>query len=430
MTAAITPAQAAAAALAAALCWTLASLLWRRLPTSLSAARLNLLKNLLALALQLPLVLAQLPSLAGAWSGASAGETAQRLGMLAASGVLGIALGDSFHFAALRRLGTRRCLTLEAGGPALTTLAGLALLGEVPRGGQWLGVGLITLAVLLVARQRPPRQGPPDSDPAPQASSLEEGCGLGPDSGLGSDSGLESGDALDSGGMASPAEHGLQAPSMPPRRSPPQQQPPQQQPPDQPAPHQPAPPGAKTQATLSLATAAEGPPPPGRAPESLTPGPAGPTSAQASERLGLAFALADLVCACAAALLARAALLNGPFTPLQAATLRLGAASLVLTPLLGGLPPPRRWRGLASRHWALVLTATLLGTSLCIVLQQTALAGLPGGLAVALLSTSSLTGVLIAPLEGDSPGRAGLLAAAACLLGVSLVVGLPLPGLG
>ena len=429
------PGFAAAAALAAAFCWTVASLLWRRLPTALPAPHLNLLKNLLALALQLPLVLAQLPSLAGAWSGASAGETAQRLGMLAASGVLGIALGDSFHFAALRRLGTRRCLTVESGGPALTTLAGLALLGEVPRAGQWLGVGLITLAVLLVARQRPPRQGPPDSDPAPQASSLEEGCGLGPDSGLGSDSGLESGDALDSGGMASPAEHGLQAPSMPPRRSPPHQEPPhqeppQQQPPHQPAAYKPAPPGAKTQAPLSLATAAEGPPPPGRAPESLTPGPAGPTSAQASERLGLAFALADLVCACAAALLARAALLNGPFTPLQAATLRLGAASLVLAPLLGGLPPPRRWRQLASRHWALVLTATLLGTSLCIVLQQTALAGLPGGLAVALLSTSSLTGVLIAPLEGDSPGRAGLMAAAACLLGVSLVVGLPLPGLG
>ena len=40
-----------AAALAAALCWTLASLLWRRLPTSLGAGQLNLLKNLLALAM-------------------------------------------------------------------------------------------------------------------------------------------------------------------------------------------------------------------------------------------------------------------------------------------------------------------------------------------------------------------------------------------
>jgi drug/metabolite transporter (DMT)-like permease len=296
-------------------------LLWRRLPTALPAPHLNLLKNLLALAVQLPLLLAPLPSWAGAWSGASFGETAQRLVLLAASGVLGIALGDSFHFGALRRLGTRRCLTLEAGGPALTTLAGLALLGEVPRAGQWLGVVLISLAVLLVARQRPPQLGPPDDDP-------------------------------------------------------------------------------------------------------------GRPAAQASERLGLAFALAALVCGCAGALLARAALLDGPFNPLQAASVRLGAASLVLAPLLGGLPAPRRWRALAKRHWALVLTATLLGTSLGIVLQQTALAGLPGGLAVALLATSPLMGVLMAPLEGDSPGRAGLLAAAAGLLGVSLVVGLPLPGLG
>ena len=47
----------ALAALAAALCWTLASSLWRRLPTSLSGAELNLLKNWLALAMLLPLVL-------------------------------------------------------------------------------------------------------------------------------------------------------------------------------------------------------------------------------------------------------------------------------------------------------------------------------------------------------------------------------------
>ena len=73
------------AALAGALSWTLASGLWRRLPTSLGSAELNLLKNLLALVLLLPL----LPLLA------------QPLGfrqaaLLLASGVLGIAAGDSF----------------------------------------------------------------------------------------------------------------------------------------------------------------------------------------------------------------------------------------------------------------------------------------------------------------------------------------------
>jgi drug/metabolite transporter (DMT)-like permease len=134
----------ALAALTAALCWTLASSLWRRLPTSLSSAELNLLKNGLALAMLLPLVLGR------AWPAAPG-----PLLLFALSGVLGIALGDSLYFAALRRLGTRRTLTIDAGGPAVAALGGLVWLAEVPAPQQWLGLGLITLALLLVAVQRP-----------------------------------------------------------------------------------------------------------------------------------------------------------------------------------------------------------------------------------------------------------------------------------
>ena len=134
----------ALAALAAALCWTLASSLWRRLSTSLSGAELNLLKNWLALVMLLPLVLGRpWPAAPGA------------LVLLALSGVLGIALGDSLYFAALRRLGTRRTLTIDAGGPAVAALGGLVWLAEVPVPLQWIGLGLITLALLLVAVQRP-----------------------------------------------------------------------------------------------------------------------------------------------------------------------------------------------------------------------------------------------------------------------------------
>ncbi|QCH15908.1 EamA family transporter [Synechococcus sp. CB0101] len=134
----------ALAALAAALCWTLASGLWRRLSTSLSGAELNLLKNWLALVMLLPLVLGRpWPAAPGA------------LVLLALSGVLGIALGDSLYFAALRRLGTRRTLTIDAGGPAVAALGGLVWLAEVPAPLQWIGLGLITLALLLVAVQRP-----------------------------------------------------------------------------------------------------------------------------------------------------------------------------------------------------------------------------------------------------------------------------------
>ncbi|APD48415.1 MULTISPECIES: DMT family transporter [Synechococcaceae] len=155
------PTSGVLAALAAAFCWTLASSLWRRLPTSLSAAQLNLVKNLLALALQLPLVLF------GGWRvlpGAFA--------LLLASGVVGIAVGDSLYFAALRRLGTRRTLTIEAAGPAITALAGVVFLAELPTQAQWLGLTLISLAVVVVAVQQPPRCGALPSPPGTQRMGL------------------------------------------------------------------------------------------------------------------------------------------------------------------------------------------------------------------------------------------------------------------
>ena len=288
----------ALAALAAALCWTLASSLWHRLPTSLSAVQLNLLKNLLALVLLAP-ALALQPWRVG-WA---------PLLLLAASGVLGIALGDSLYFAALRRLGTRRCLTLDAGGPAVTAVAGFLWLAEWPSPRQWLGVGLISLAVLLVARQKPER--------SPAA------------------------------GLAVPA---------------------------------------------------------------------------AAQRLGVVLALGALLCGSGGALLARAALRAGELDPLQSAVLRLASASLVLLPLLRGVPasPPRPRP--AQRRWPLWLAATLLGTSAGIALQQTALQHLPGALAVALMATAPVMALPLAPLEGDRPGVTGVLAALLALGGVSCVV--------
>jgi drug/metabolite transporter (DMT)-like permease len=287
----------ALAALAAALCWTLSSALWRRLPTSLTAAQLNLLKNLLALVLLAP-ALALLP-----WHAGSA-----PLLPLAASGIVGIALGDSLYFAALRRLGTRRCLTLDAGGPAVTAVAGLVWLAEWPSPRQWLGVALISLAVLLVARQQPQGDG--------RTGAMETG----------------------------------------------------------------------------------------------------------DRRLGLLLALGALVCGSGGALLARAALRAGELLPLQSAALRLAAAALVLMPLLQGLPrhPPRPRP--AQRRWPLWLAATLLGTAVGIVLQQTALQLLPGALAVALLATAPVMALPLARLEGDPPGVMGAVAALLTVAGVSCVV--------
>ncbi|MBM5816307.1 MAG: DMT family transporter [Cyanobacteria bacterium K_Offshore_surface_m2_239] len=315
------------AALLAALCWTVATLLWRRLPSAWTAQQLNLRKTLLAFLLQLPLLALV------RWPPAFQGEA---LWLLALSGVVGIAWGDSLFFGALRRLGTRRSLTLSAGGPALTALVGLVTLGERPRVAQWLGIGLISLSVVVVTRQR-----------SADASASER---------------------------AAPA-------------------------------------------TVPWA--------------------------------GLGLALAAMACGSAGALLARMALRSGEVPALVAATVRLGAASLILLPVgarlrlrlarrpLSPLPSSRAWplpwplASLSSlERWRTVLVATLLGTSLGIMLQQLALKGLSGGLAVALLSTSPVLALPFARLEGDRPGLSGWLAALAACAGVSLVAGLTLPGAG
>ena len=274
--------------------------------------QLNLLKNLLAVVLQLPFVVSQ------AWQLPPWG-----LLLLAASGVVGIALGDSLFFAALRRIGTRRALTIDAGGPAFTTLAGVVLLQEWPGPAQIAGIALISLAVVLVAQGA--AQAPPGGGAVAQGAEASDGRGVGP---------------LPMGGVL--------------------------------------------------------------------------------------LALGALVCGSLGALLSRTALLSGPISPLQAATLRLAAASLFLLPLAGRIPLRVPQPRPAVRRWPLLLLATLLGPSAGIVLQQAALAGLSGGLAVALRSTAPVMALPLAWwLEGDRPGWRGLLAAIAALAGVSLVVGLP-----
>jgi len=322
------------AALAAALCWTLASSLWRRLPTSLGPGQLNLLKNLVALALQLPLLLALVAFGAPGAGGAAGSGGAAPVALLLLSGVVGIALGDSFYLAALRRLGTRRALTFDAAGPALSAIGAALLLAEVPAPRQWLGIALISLAVLLVAAQTP-RQAP-----APAAATA-------------------------AGSIRSPvfrAPMGLLGPS-----------------------------------------AAMGP------------------GLHSQRGLGILLALAAVFCGVAAALLSRAALREGLFSPLLSATLRLGAAALVMLPMLWRLPTAARRPLPAQRRWPLLLLATLLGTCAGLVLQQTALAQLKGGLAVALLSTGPVMALPLAHLEGDRPGALGLAAALLAVLGVALV---------
>ena len=120
--------------------WTGASALWRSLSGRVTAIRLNAMKNGLASLLFLP-VLLTLPH----------NTEVHAVLLLLISGLIGIAAGDSFYLGALRRLGTRRTLTVEASGPVLASIAGVLVMGDSLGVKNGLGALLVSSAVVLIA---------------------------------------------------------------------------------------------------------------------------------------------------------------------------------------------------------------------------------------------------------------------------------------
>lgn len=129
-------------ALAAALLWTLSSGLWRSVSGQASAVQLNSIKNSLGTLFFLP-VLIRIP-----WR-----DHPGAIAALLMSGVIGIALGDSLYLAALRRIGTRRTLTIEATGPVLASIGSLLIQGESLTVLDFAGAALVAWAVLLIANR-------------------------------------------------------------------------------------------------------------------------------------------------------------------------------------------------------------------------------------------------------------------------------------
>ena len=291
------------AGLVAALAWTVASSLWRSLSTSLSSLQLNGLKNAIACLLLLP-VLLSVP-----WQHQPSSWL-----MLLLSGAIGIATGDSFYIGALRRLGTRRTLTVEALAPLLAAISGLVWMGEDLGLLTWSGATLVSLSVVIVARQRPPTQT------------------------------------------------------------------------------------------------------------------AGRDRGQQAQALGLLLALMAVICGVGGAALSRSVLLSAAVQPIQSSAVRLLGGLVCLLPwLLGsrGWPWHRQERAgpwPKQRRWLRVMTATVLGTNLGILLQQEVLQRLPLAVAVTLLSTAPVMALLVASQEGDHPRAAGVAASLLAVTGVAMAV--------
>lgn len=129
-----------AAALLSAASWALGSVLFKMLGDRLRPIVLTFAKGVVG-AVLLGVVLGP---------GGAQGIEGWPLVLLILSGLLGIALGDTFFFMALRNLGAHAIVVLLTLGQVLTVLLALIWLGERPGFGEWLGIILVTVGVTLV----------------------------------------------------------------------------------------------------------------------------------------------------------------------------------------------------------------------------------------------------------------------------------------
>lgn len=129
-----------AAALASAACWALGSILFKKLGEQLSPVALTFAKGVVGTILL---------GLAVAVSGFQAVSFPDLL-MLALSGLLGIAVGDTLFFKALAGLGAHAIVVLLTLGQVFTLLLAVVWLDERPGAIEWLGIAFVVAGVALV----------------------------------------------------------------------------------------------------------------------------------------------------------------------------------------------------------------------------------------------------------------------------------------
>lgn len=133
--------------LACALAWASAVVLYKYAGDSMSANTLNLVKNLIGLALLIPTMLIlegfKIPSL----------TTSEWL-ILIASGYFGIAVADTLYLQALRVIGASRTAIVASLYSPFVVMLSIVFLAETLLVWQWLGFALVLVGIMVVVYQR------------------------------------------------------------------------------------------------------------------------------------------------------------------------------------------------------------------------------------------------------------------------------------
>ena len=133
------------AALGAALCWTLNSLVMERKGRGLSSWGLNMLTKLGGLIL--------VSTLAWLLEGRLIPQAnASQWSLLLLSGFIGFSIGDGFLFTAFQQIGARRTMLIFSANPVLAAILGWALMGEALTIQHIIGILLAVSGIMLVIR--------------------------------------------------------------------------------------------------------------------------------------------------------------------------------------------------------------------------------------------------------------------------------------
>ena len=139
-----------AAATTAAVLWACSTVLYGRAGARITAIWLNFIKSALAIGLfVLTLLLLGKPLLSPIWEQPAAGVL-----LLALSGFIGIAIGDTAYFACIRNVGPRQTALLSLLAVPAASAGGLLFLGErLPPLG-WLGIAVTLAGIAWVVSER------------------------------------------------------------------------------------------------------------------------------------------------------------------------------------------------------------------------------------------------------------------------------------
>ena len=128
------------AALGSAYAGTFASFLFREQTKYFSASQLNLIKSLIAFLIFFPALFT-----------IDIFSNYKNIIILIISGFLGIAVGDTFYLSALKKIGTRKTLTIEALSPILANILGSLLINESISPKAWIGTLIVTLSLIGIS---------------------------------------------------------------------------------------------------------------------------------------------------------------------------------------------------------------------------------------------------------------------------------------